>query len=91
MPQTLYQRDTGGGVRCVMRGVGYRVPTDDSECGNTLVYMLVHKGREAAQSSWRAFGGDPDWATMRGRVAARRSAGCCRRVDVPSADRLFAS
>ena len=27
--------------------------------------MLAHENREAAQASWRAFGTDPDWATMR--------------------------
>jgi hypothetical protein len=32
---------------------------------NTLVYMLAHENRDAARASWRAFGADPDWATMR--------------------------
>ena len=48
-----------------MTGVGYWVPVDEPESQNTLVYLLAHESREAAAASWRAFGGDPEWRTMR--------------------------
>lgn len=48
-----------------MTGVGYWVPVDEPESANTLVYLLAHESREAAAASWRAFGGDPEWRTMR--------------------------
>ena len=43
-----------------MEVVGFWVPTDeDSE--DTLIYILKHESREAADASWRAFGQDPEW------------------------------
>ena len=47
-----------------MQGIGYWVPTDEPLSENTLVYMLLHDSREAAQASWRGFMDDPDWQTM---------------------------
>jgi len=44
-----------------MRNVGYWVPTDPEQSGNTLIYILEHKSREAAAESWDAFVNDPDW------------------------------
>ena len=48
-----------------MRGIGYWVPAESPLAETTLVYMLAHESREAARASWRAFGADPAWATMR--------------------------
>lgn len=48
-----------------MTGVGYWVPADEPDSQNTLIYLLAHESREAAAASWRAFGGDPEWHTMR--------------------------
>jgi hypothetical protein len=48
-----------------MESVGYWVPTDAPESENTLVYMLAHESREAAQASWQAFGADPEWHKIR--------------------------
>ena len=48
-----------------MRGVGYWVSADAPASENTLVYILQHDSREAAQASWQAFGSDPDWRSMR--------------------------
>ncbi len=42
-----------------MTNVGYWVPVDNGD--NRLVYMLAHKDRAAADASWKAFVGDPDW------------------------------
>ena len=60
----------GGGevdlfVKHGMTSVGYWVPDDDELSQNTLVYMVAHADREAAGSSWSAFGGDPVWHEMR--------------------------
>lgn len=45
-----------------MTNVGYWVPRDSTR---TLVYILAHPSREAAQESWRAFRADPDWQAAR--------------------------
>jgi hypothetical protein len=46
--------------------VGFWVPTDaDKGAGNTLVYLVAHKSREAATASWKAFGEDPEWQKAR--------------------------
>ncbi len=44
-----------------MTNIAYWVPTDESESGNTLVYILSHESREQADRSWQAFSQDPEW------------------------------
>ncbi len=44
-----------------MTNVGYWVPTDAPLSENTLIYILQHDSREAAQQSWDAFRNDPEW------------------------------
>ncbi len=44
-----------------MTNVGYWIPTDAPRSENTLIYILAHKSREAAEASWKAFRVDPDW------------------------------
>ncbi len=41
-----------------MVNVGYWVPVDQE---NTLIYILSHNSREAAEKSWDAFINDPEW------------------------------
>lgn len=41
-----------------MKNVIYTVPTDKED---TLVYLISHKSREAADQSWQAFRDDPEW------------------------------
>lgn len=41
-----------------MVSVGYWVPEDED---NTLIYILSHDSRAAAEESWEAFQNDPDW------------------------------
>ncbi|MEX0994805.1 MAG: NIPSNAP family protein [Balneolaceae bacterium] len=41
-----------------MVSVGYWVPVDQD---NTLIYILSHNSREAAEKSWDGFRNDPDW------------------------------
>lgn len=45
-----------------MVNVGYWVPVDQD---NTLIYILSHNSREAAEESWEAFRNDPDWQEAR--------------------------
>jgi len=44
-----------------MTNVGYWIPVDEAESGNTLIYILAHDSEEAAARSWQAFGADPEW------------------------------
>ena len=44
--------------------VGFWVPTDP-ELSDTLVYLLSYPSREAADASWEAFRGDPDWVSAK--------------------------
>ena len=59
-----------------MTNVGYWVPTDAPLSENTLIYVLEHESRDAAQASWDAFRADPEWVEARaesernGRLAA---------------------
>ncbi|MHC4876946.1 MAG: NIPSNAP family protein [Planctomycetota bacterium] len=61
-----------------MESVGYWVPTDGEKSKNTLIYVISHKSREAAQTSWKAFGSDPEWQKVakesqkEGRILAKR-------------------
>lgn len=41
-----------------MVNVGYWVPVDQE---NTLIYILSHNSREAAEKSWDSFRNDPEW------------------------------
>ncbi|MBL7115539.1 MAG: NIPSNAP family protein [Kiritimatiellae bacterium] len=45
--------------------VGYWHPCDAPASGDTLIYLLRHKTAEARKASWKAFGGDPEWAEVR--------------------------
>ena len=44
-----------------MKVVGFWTPTDEEHADNTLVYILEHASRAAADASWAAFGEDPQW------------------------------
>lgn len=39
----------------------YTTPTDPNLKDNTLVYLIAHKSRKAADASWKAFISDPAW------------------------------
>src|SRR5579872_698221 len=41
-----------------MKNVGYWVPTDKPD---TLIYIVQHKSRPAADQSWKEFSSDPEW------------------------------
>ncbi len=44
-----------------MKNHMYWVPTDKDTKDNTLIYVVSHKNREAADKSWAAFIADPEW------------------------------
>ncbi len=44
-----------------MKNVSYWTPTDKKLSKNTLVYVISHKNRKAADASWKAFIADPKW------------------------------
>jgi hypothetical protein len=48
-----------------MTNIGYWVPQDPARSKNTLVYILAHRSREAAEKSWAAFRADPEWVKAR--------------------------
>ena len=48
-----------------MTNVGYWTPQDATLSENTLIYIVAHPSREAAQQAWDAFRADPEWLTVR--------------------------
>jgi hypothetical protein len=44
-----------------MTSVGYFIPQDETKARNTLIYLLQHPSRAAADANWKAFGSDPEW------------------------------
>lgn len=44
-----------------MTSVGYWLPQDDALRDHTLIYMLAHPSREAADEAWSDFRADPEW------------------------------
>jgi hypothetical protein len=48
-----------------MVNVAYWTPQDSTLAQTTLIYVLAHKSRQAAEESWEAFRGDPDWQKVR--------------------------
>jgi hypothetical protein len=44
--------------------VGYWVPQDPALAGKTLVFLLVHPSRAAADQNWAEFGNDPEFIKL---------------------------
>jgi len=44
-----------------MESVGYWVPQDAEKSKTTLIYILAHPSREAAEKNWKEFRSDPEW------------------------------
>ena len=44
-----------------MTNIGYFTPREAPLSENTLIYVLAHDSREAADASWSAFAADPEW------------------------------
>lgn len=49
-----------------MSNVGFWIELDEEgKRTESLVYVVAHASREAAQESWAAFWDDPDWVAVR--------------------------
>jgi hypothetical protein len=48
-----------------MKSVAYWTPVDDPQKGNTLIYILQHSSRTAADSNWSAFREDAEWKSVK--------------------------
>ena len=44
-----------------MHNVGYWIPADEPRHSNTLIYIIWHDSRQAAEENWKAFRDDPEW------------------------------
>ena len=44
-----------------MQNVMYWTPMDSARKDNTLIYVISHASREAADKNWREFSADSDW------------------------------
>lgn len=47
-----------------MTNVIYMAPQDAPLADNTLVYLLAHDSRDAAEESWAGFRSDPEWQAV---------------------------
>lgn len=48
-----------------MKNETYWIPTDDEHKDNTLIYVVSHASRDAADKSWKEFNEDPEWVKVR--------------------------
>jgi NIPSNAP len=49
-----------------MTQFGYWLPTEKKQgAGDTLIYILAHKDKPAADASWKGFRDDPDWIKVK--------------------------
>jgi hypothetical protein len=47
-----------------MTSVGYWTPQDSPASENTLIYILAHDSRQAADKHWAEFRQDPEWMAV---------------------------
>ena len=48
-----------------MKSVAYWTPVDDPQKGNTLIYILQHPSRAAADANWNSFKDDAEWKSVK--------------------------
>lgn len=48
-----------------MKNIVYLSPSDPKQAENTLVYLIAHSSKEAADKSWADFRNDPEWKAAR--------------------------
>ena len=68
-----------------MRNVAYWHPADEPQSKDHLIYIIKHKSRDAAKTSWAAFGQDPEWQK------AARESGVGRLAKPPEATYMKAT
>ena len=65
-----------------MTHYGYWTPADKNKgADDTLIYILAHKSREAADASFKAFRADPDWVAARKASEAKAGGSLTVKVD----------
>ena len=63
-----------------MESVGYWVPQDDRK-NNTLMYILIHPSREAADQHWKEFSADPEWKKVSAESEEKAGGKIVQKVD----------
>ncbi len=58
-------KETAIFVRLGMHPVGYWTPTDEPLVGKTLIYLLRHESRAAADAAWAKFRVDAEWVALK--------------------------
>ena len=53
-----------------MESIAYWTPLEDPQKSNTLIYILRHPSRDAAEANWKSFRDDPNWQSVRERSEA---------------------
>ena len=53
-----------------MKSVAYWTPIDKPEKSNTLIYILRHPSRDAANANWKSFQDDPEWKSVKDKSEA---------------------
>lgn len=48
-----------------MKNIGYWTPADSPDSQNTLIYIIAHESRAAAEKSWTEFNDDLEWKSVR--------------------------
>jgi hypothetical protein len=48
-----------------MKSVAYWTPVDEPQKSNTLIYILQHPSRAAAEANWKSFQDDPEWKSVK--------------------------
>lgn len=48
-----------------LKSVAYWLPSDEPAKGQTLIYILQHPSREAAEANWKSFREDPEWIRVK--------------------------
>lgn len=66
-----------------IKSVAFWIPTDDARRDNTLIYILQHESREAADRNWKEFQADPEW------IKAREASEADGKILVKAPDRVF--
>jgi hypothetical protein len=47
-----------------IESVGYWTPQDSPSAENTLIFIVAHDSREAAEQHWEEFRSDPEWKKL---------------------------
>jgi hypothetical protein len=63
-----------------MESIGYWVPMDERK-NTTLIYILAHPSREAADKNWKEFNADPEWKKVAAESEVKAGGKIVQKVD----------